>query len=130
MPFFRRKNINQDNAFEPVFLQLKSLLEPYRAHFSVLADLPGIFSLETVSRSFHGRPLFFGSAQIKKNYVSFYLMPVYVFPDLLQGMPESLRKRMQGKSCFNFRKLDESALEDLRSLVRRGFERYQQDGLL
>jgi hypothetical protein len=68
--------------------------------------------------------------QIRKNYVSFYLMPVYICPDLMEGMPESLRKRMQGKSCFNFRRLDESALGDLGSLVRRGFERYQKDGLL
>ena len=122
--------MSQDSAFEPVFQELKSLLQPYQAHLSVQADQPGTFSLETVSRSFRGRPLFFGSAQIKKNYVSFYLMPVYVFPDLLADLPASLLKRMQGKSCFNFRRLEEIPLADLQDIIRRGFERYQQEGLL
>jgi len=122
--------MSQDSAFEPVFQQLKSLLQPYQAHLSVQTDQPGIYSLETVSRSLRGRPLFFGSAQIKKNYVSFYLMPVYVFPDLLADLPASLLKRMQGKSCFNFRRLEEVPLADLQALTRRSFERYQQERLL
>ena len=122
--------MSQDSAFEPVFRELKSLLQPYQAHFSVQADQPGTFSLETVSPSFRGRPLFFSSAQIKKNYVSFYLMPVYVFPDLLADLPASLLKRMQGKSCFNFRRLEEVPRADLQDIIRRGYERYQQEGLL
>jgi hypothetical protein len=39
--------------------------------------------------------------QIKKNYVIYHLMPVYLNPGLLEGMSPGLRKRMQGKSCFN-----------------------------
>jgi len=122
--------MSQDTAFEPVFQKLKNLLQPYQEQLSVQEDQPGIYSLETVSRSFRGRPLFFGSAQVKKNYVSFYLMPVYVFPDLLVDLPSSLKKRMQGKSCFNFKHLEEIPLADLEDFIRLGFERYQQEGLL
>lgn len=43
------------------------------------------------------RQMFFGAAQIKKRYVSFYLMPTYAFPDLLKGISPALKKRMQGK---------------------------------
>ncbi len=56
--------------------------------------------------------MFFGAAVIKKNYVSFHLMPVYVHPDLLEGISDGLRKRMQGKSCFNFKALDEDTLAE------------------
>jgi len=57
-------------------------------------------------------------------------MPVYVFPDLLEGLPDNLQKRMQGKSCFNFKKMDEYTPAALQELTRRGFERYRSEGLL
>ena len=122
--------MDQDITFDSVFQELKNLLQPYREQLSLQADTPGYYSLETVSPSFRGRPLFFGSVQIKKNYVSFYLMPVYVFPDLLTDLPAGLLKRMQGKSCFNFRRLDEIPLADLQDIIRLGYERYRQEGLL
>jgi len=42
--------------------------------------------------------IFFGGVQIKKNYLGFYLMPVYVNPKLLDGISTELKKSMQGKS--------------------------------
>jgi hypothetical protein len=77
-----------------------------------------------------GKPTFFGAAQIKKSYVSFHLMPVYIYPDLLEGVSEGLRSRMQGKSCFNFREPDQALFKELIELTRSGFERYEADGLL
>lgn len=50
-------------------------------------------------------------------------MPVYVFPNLLDGLPAALRKRMQGKSCFNFTSLDDTARSELERLAAAGFER-------
>ena len=55
-------------------------------------------------------------------------MPVYAWPDLLDGAPPELRRRMQGKSCFNFTGVDESLLAELRTLTERGFERYRAAG--
>ena len=37
---------------------------------------------------------------------------------------------MQGKSCFNFKALDENTLAELRQLTASGFEAYRQDGLV
>ena len=62
---------------------------------------------------------------IKKKYVSFYLMPVYMYPELLEGITPELRKRMQGKSCFNFKRVDESLFEELGALTSRGFEKFK-----
>jgi hypothetical protein len=55
-------------------------------------------------------------------------MPVYVFPDLLASVSPALRKRMQGKSCFNFRHVDHELLHELASLVAAGHARYVQAG--
>jgi hypothetical protein len=49
-------------------------------------------------------------------------MPIYVQPSLLDEVSPALRKRMQGKSCFNFAKVDEPLLAELEALTRRGYE--------
>ncbi len=46
-----------------------------------------------------------------------------MFPDLLKDLPPELKKRMQGKSCFNFKTIDEEQLRGLRELTKRGYER-------
>jgi hypothetical protein len=59
--------------------------------------------------------------------VSIYLMPVYVDPGLLDDVSPALRKRMQGKSCFNFNKVDEPLIGELEALVRTGYARTAGD---
>jgi hypothetical protein len=73
--------------------------------------------------------MFFGAVQTKKNYVSYHLMPVYVYPDLLDGISPELRRRMQGKSCFNFSRVDETLVAELARLTERGLQRYREHGL-
>jgi hypothetical protein len=53
-------------------------------------------------------------------------MPVYVFPDLLDGLPPVLRQRMQGKSCLNFKTADAEAFKALAALTRKVFQRYRR----
>jgi hypothetical protein len=116
--------------FASVFRELREVLRPYAEGMAVVADEPGHYYLDTHHVMANKKPLFFGAGRIGKRYVSYYLMPVYVFPDLLDGLPAGVRKRMQGKSCFNFTSLDDETLATLRDLTRRGFERYQAEGLL
>lgn len=47
-----------------------------------------------------------------------------MFPDLLLGASAALKKRMQGKACFNFKAVDEDAFEELEALTRRGREAF------
>ena len=77
-----------------------------------------------------GREVWFGAARIGKRYVSYHLMPVYVFPDLLNGISPELKKRMQGKSCFNFTHVDEKLFLELGDLTERGYERYKKAGYI
>ena len=65
--------------------------------------------------------------QVKKNYVSFYLMPVYMYPELLKGISPELKKRMQGKSCFNFKKVEADLFHELADLTKKGTEKFKEE---
>jgi hypothetical protein len=57
-------------------MRLKSLLEPYAPALVVTADTPEVYYLNTHYAERYQKEVFFGAVQIKKNYVSYYLMPV------------------------------------------------------
>jgi len=113
--------------FPAVFASLKAILKPLEPRLVVEADTQDGYSLNTPYAEKFGKPLFFGAAQIKKNYVSYYLMPVYVFPDLMKDISPELKKRMQGKSCFNFTRVEPALFEELAGLTRKGFERFPRE---
>lgn len=113
--------------FDEVFQRLKGILEPYAEGLVVTADKPGYYSLESNYSQKWKKPVFFGSAKIQKNYVSFYLMPVYMCPELLVDISPGLKKRMQGKSCFNFKAIDELAFAELANLTKKGFDRFEKE---
>jgi hypothetical protein len=112
--------------FPLVFERLKSILKPYEPKFTVKADTSEAYSLDGPYSQKWKKEIFFGAAQIKKNYVSFYLMPVYMYPDLLKNISPELKKHMQGKSCFNFKKVDQTLFDELDQLTRQGCERFTQ----
>jgi hypothetical protein len=111
-----------------VFTALNQIMRPYAAHLVCLADNDSELSLETSHIQKNKKPLWFGGVQVKKNYVSYHLMPVYVNPQLLADLSPGLRKRMQGKSCFNFTAVDETLLAELAELTAVAFQDYQRQG--
>jgi hypothetical protein len=115
--------------FPIVFEHLKNILEPFAPKLTVTADTLSAYSLDGPYSEKWKKELFFGSAQIKKNYVSFYLMPVYMYPDLLEGISPELKKHMQGKSCFNFKKVEPELFEELANLAEKSYARFQKEEL-
>jgi hypothetical protein len=113
-----------------VFYRLAAIFARYRSTLIAKADEPGNLYLETPPSTAYPNGLFFGAVKIGKRYVSFHLMPVYVHPDLLQGMSPELRKRMQGKSCFNFTRQNDVLFTELETLTAAGFARFQDDGAI
>jgi hypothetical protein len=93
-------------------------------------DRPGICFLETRAASLNGRRLFFAGAKIKKNYVSYYLTPLYMFPDLSQRISPALSKLMQGQSCFNLTSPDQDCLDELHRLTEAAFQKIKNERLL
>jgi hypothetical protein len=115
------------NDFPVVFEQLKNILKPYEPKLTLTADTRDSYALEGPYSEKWKKNVFFGSAQVKKNYVSFYLMPVYMYPELLKDISPALRKRMQGKSCFNFKKVEPELFEELATLTRLGAEKFKKE---
>jgi hypothetical protein len=115
------------NDFPLIFEQLKNILKPYAKNLSVKVDTPDTYYLDGPYSEKWKKELFFGSAQIKKNYVSFYLMPVYMYPELLNDISPELKKHMQGKSCFNFKKVETDLFKELEELTRQGVEKFRQE---
>jgi hypothetical protein len=115
-------------TFDAIVAQLRPLLARYSPPLVVTADTPIGYSLDVPASPSFPQGVFAGGVQVRKNYVSYYLMPVYMFPELLVGLSEPLRKRMQGKSCFNFATLlDASLLAELEQLTERGMARFRQE---
>ena len=103
------------------------MLRQQGAKLVVTSDTPTDFLVASAKKTDRaGRPLFLAGVQIRKNYVSYHLMPVYGIPSLLDGLSPALRKRMQGKGCFNFTSVDEPLLAELEELVVRAFEAFQK----
>jgi len=97
---------------------------------AVKTDKPGNCYLETRAASMNGRRLFFAGAKIKKNYVSFYLTPLYMFPDLSDRISPTLRKLRQGQSCFNFTTVNQDCFDELNSLTQSAFQKLKAEALL
>src|SRR5688572_1368512 len=80
----KRSAMPTQSEFPEVFEKLKSIIKPYSPRLKIKADTSDSYHLEGKYSEKWKNDLFFASTQIKKNYVSFYLMPVYMYPDLLK----------------------------------------------
>jgi len=116
--------------FAKTFYALKMVFAKYEKHLRVTADTREKYYLETRSPSYKDNPLFFGAVIRGRAHVSFQLMPLYWEPALANGISAHLRKRMQGKSCFNFVAPDTTLFRELVRLTNRGFALYKKKNLL
>lgn len=84
----------------------------------ITRDAPGDLVLKTPwNEPGKTEPAWFAALQIKKAYVSCHLMPLYALPHLRDGVSPDLLKRMQGKSCFNFKTVDAALFDQLSRLI-------------
>lgn len=111
-----------------IFQHLRTILLPYAIHTHVTVDTDSEYSLFTRHIMKNKQPLFFASVKINKNYVSFHIMPIYVFPELVDDISPALLKRKQGKSCFNFKKVESDLFLELAQLTQESFDRYVAEG--
>jgi hypothetical protein len=116
--------------FEQVFEKLRDILTKYEKRLVVKTDAPGNYYVDTPFKRADGYAIFFGAAQIKKNYVSFHLMPIYASKELLDSLSPELRARMQGKACFNFKKVEPALFKELAAVTERGFEVFERGGYI
>jgi hypothetical protein len=116
--------------FETVFEKLKAILKPYEANLVVASDSKTGYSLEASHVLKNKRRFYFAGVRMGKAYVSFHLMPVYCFPELQSTISPELKKRMQGKSCFNFKAIDEKMFKELGKLTKKALAKFKDEKFL
>ena len=105
--------------FEAVHERLKDIIRRHADGLVITKDEPAAMTLEVPG--LEGRPWgYVAGTRLGRSYVSFYLMPVYASPELDASVSPELRRRKQGKSCFNFTTVDEGLLAELDALAARG----------
>lgn len=105
--------------FDPVFAALREIMLKHAGGLTVARDVPGDLVVRTPELDAKGQPGWFGAVTIKKSYVAFHLMPLYADPSLADGLPPALERRRQGKTCFNFKKVEPALFEQLDALTAR-----------
>ena len=109
--------------FDAVERRLREILRPLRDRLVTTKDGPGGLALEIAG--LEGTPWgYVAGIRRGERYVSYYLMPVYASPELTATMSPALRRRMQGKSCFNFTTVDETLFAELARITEAGLEPY------
>ena len=117
--------------FDKVFAVLRPVLAKHARRLSAKTDSPVEYTLLSKSPSpfpqHKGQPLYFGSVRLGKAYVSFHLVPLYMCPELAKGVSPALKKRMQGKACFNFKSDPGPELvADLKRLTAAGLKMWEE----
>jgi len=120
----------KNDDFQETFKQLKAIFKPYAAKLHVVHDTDTNYYLDTHRVMKNKHPLFFGAVRIGKGYVSLHLMPVYASAELQKTISPELKKRMQGKSCFNFKTPDEKLFKELSRLTKAGFNTFHDPEFL
>jgi hypothetical protein len=115
-------------ALDEIFVELRKIMLPYASRLDCSSDTDDRLSVDTRHIQKNKKPLWFGGVEIKKNYVSYHLMPVYLNPKLLETMSPGLKKRMQGKSCFNFSDSDPELFAELAALTEAAYQDYKSLG--
>ncbi|HEY6229024.1 MAG TPA: hypothetical protein VI282_18035 [Verrucomicrobiae bacterium] len=124
--------------FEQIFGRLRLILEKHVDSLGVKEDSADCYSLDApigpaTLRAWHGKAktdrMPVAWVQIGKAYVSFHVMALYANP-LCKTMSKALQARMQGRTCFNFKKGDEALFAELEDITARGIADFRKAGFI
>lgn len=101
-------------------VRLERILDPYRDRL----ETASIYNIPTLRRRGAKAHEWFAFVKPASKHVSFFLMPMVIWPDLLDGCSPALVARRQAKTAFNFATVDEPLFADLEALVARAYDRY------
>src|SRR5690348_16930453 len=108
------RNVPKKTDLAPVFAALRSIMSEFEPQLDVLHNEPDHYYLNTRTIGPNKHPIAFGGVRTGRAYVSYYLMPVYM---ATPNMSPRLKKRMQGKACFNFTTVDDELFAELRAVT-------------
>lgn len=123
--------------FETVFGRLKRILQNHIGNFTVKPDTNGSYGLQgkpgpAALKAWGGKlkkPVMpVAWVEIGKTYVSYHIMGLYTNTALQNSMSKELKARMQGKTCFNFKKINETLFKELEQLTARAIDDFRKLG--
>lgn len=125
--------------FDIVFARLKEILQKYSGPFTIKPDTntkyclyaaigPATLKLWAGKMKKPAMPVAW--IETGKAYVSYHLMGIYGNTKLLEGMSKELKARMQGKTCFNFKKIDEKIFPELDLLTAKSIDAFRKAGFI
>lgn len=105
--------------FASVFDRLRAIMLSGGGDGVVSRDEPGdLVVRDAAIDPKTGQPGWIGTVTVKKRYVAYHLMRLYENPAPAERLSPALAKRRQGKTCFNFAKVDDALFEELAALTR------------
>jgi hypothetical protein len=108
--------------FPIIFARLRAILHEHAAGFKISVDTASDYCLDIPYSPKFAKGFPIAWVKLSKSYVSFHFMPIYMIPALQKNLSKALKARMQGKSCFNFKVVDEVLFNELRALTAEGFK--------
>ena len=74
--------------------------------------------------------MYFASAVARKERVSFYFFPIYSKPEKYRSIAPELLKSLKGKTCFNFKKVEDVNRKELKTLLMTGVKAWKEMGYM
>ena len=116
--------------FAGAFEALREILRRHSDGMIVQADTPTEFVVITRALGPNGKPMWFGAVTSKKSAVTYHLVPLYFNRKLQSAVAPELLARKQGKTCFNFKVVDEKLFKELDHLTAQSIAGFRKAGYI
>ena len=125
------------DKLETIFIRIREILEQHAANLEVNeADIVSQKAKAKPSYQLYGQQeisiagkkpqkTYVGGVIQQKNYVSFYLSPMYSHPELRKQVSPELMKFLKGKTCFNINKATPDLYKEIAEILALGIQIYQ-----
>lgn len=127
------------SEFENVFERLKRILQKHAENYNVRPDTnisyglqgkPGPATLKVWGGKMKKPVMPVVWIEIGKSYVSYHIMGLYTNTALQNSMSKKLKARMQGKTCFNFRSINEELFNELELITVKANDAFKKMGFV
>ena len=127
------------SEFENVFNRLKAILQKHCGTYTIKPDTnisyglqgkPGPATLKAWGGKMKKPVMPVAWIEIGKSYVSYHILALYMNTSLQNSMSKELKTRMQGKTCFNFKTVNEELFKELDQLTVRSIDSFKKMGFV
>ena len=125
-----------DETRKHIFDTVKSVLEKQSPPLVISKNSAEVFELIGNKPVPYGSKkqivpgMYFSSVVARKDMVSFYFFPIYYHEDDFKDLIPTLIKCLKGKTCFNFKKVEQVDEKELNALLKKGVQAWKKNGYM